>query len=307
MPSPAALLFDRSCTVTIGTVQIESIGRKSGLRTKFQVLRSLKPKEPNTCDLMIWNLSDEHRQAIDSYTTAIKSMSAAPGSKLGGIGAGSTVVPVKIEAGYAGNTSTIFLGNMRSAQTVRDDTDLITELNTGDGDEALILARSSYSFGSGANAYVVAQRLLIDMGCGVGNIATVEVILRGAPLFSGGYVLKGNSAGHLVDLATSCNLEVSVQGGVAQWVSMGQPLGGEAYQLSSDPNTGLVGSPTCDTKGICHAETLLLPGLTPGQSVVVDAKFVKGQFRVVSMVTQGDTFGGDWGHQLELARQGLAP
>jgi hypothetical protein len=303
VPDPFKL-FSRSCTITVGTVQIQNVGLTTGLDVWFKVKRTLQAKEPSTADLKIWNLSDATRAVIESYTqSGVASPAAAPGSKLGGLQA---IVPVKIEAGYVGNTSTLFLGEMRSAQTVADESDLVTELNTGDGDEAKLLARSSASFGAGANALIVAKKLLADMGCGVGNIATVSSILQAAPLFAGGYVLKGNCMSHLSDLALSCGLEVSIQGGVAQWTTLGQPLGGQAYNLNAD--TGLIGSPTVDTKGVLNATCQLLPGINPGDPIVLSAKYVKGTFRVTSIETTGGTWAGQpWEHSIEAKRVGLAP
>jgi hypothetical protein len=311
-----ALLFGRSCEVTVGSVLISNIGTQVGLDIWFNVKRTLKANTPATCDLKIWNLSDATRATIESYTQVGVSPATAPGTKTGGL---STIVPVKVVAGYVGNMSTIFLGELRSAQTVQDGPDFITELTSGDGDEATILARSSASFGTGANAYVVAKRCMTDMKVGDGNIATVKSILTGAPLFAGGYVLKGRSMSHLADIARSCGLEVSIQDGVTQWTTAGQPLGGQAYLLSSSTavpaaplqvaagtNTGLIGSPTVDTKGLLHAETLLLPGIVPGQPIVMQARFVNGAFRVTECEYKGDTHGNEWSIAIQAARFGVA-
>jgi hypothetical protein len=330
MALPTSLLFNRFAQITIGAntgyqtgasqsvsqqggVQITYIGGMTGLDLWFQIKRSLKPKEPSTCDLKIWNLADSTRQAINAFTnTGFQAGGAPPGSKTGGLS--TTIVPVKIVAGYVGNISTVFLGNMRSAQTVQDNTDLVTELNTGDSDESTILARSSRSFPPGANAYNVALSIIQnDMGCGIGNIASVQAILAASPLFKSGAIVKGNSMEHLSDIATACGLEVSVQGGATQWVTAGRPLGGQAYLLSSGDtatssvNTGLTGSPTVDTKGVLHAECLLLPGLAPGQPIQIDAKFVQGWFRILSLELKGDTKGTDWGFSIEAGRMQIGP
>ena len=305
MPQSAFALFNRFARITVGTVQITYTGQQTGLDVWFKAKRDLKSKKASTCDLKIWNLADATRQSIESYTNLGFQAGGGPvGSKTGGL-LNTAIVPVKIEAGYLGNISTIFLGEMRTAQTVQDGTDLITELNTGDSDEARILARSSRGFPPGANAYVVAQAIIQDMNIGQGNIATVQSILMNSPLFIQGGIVKGNSMDALVDIATSCGLEVSIQGGVTQWLTAGCPLGGEAYSLSSD--TGLVGSPTVDTKGLLHAETLLLPGLAPGQPIEVNAKFVQGWFRILSTECTGDTKGKDWGYSIEAGRMQLGP
>jgi hypothetical protein len=293
--SPFSLL-NRSCTVTVGTTRIANIGQQLGLDVWFSIRRSLRPKEPNTCDLRINGLKEDTRKAIEQASQPLPSAASAPGSK-------AKVVPVKIEAGYVDHTETIFLGEMRSAQTVTDGPDIVTELTTGDGDEAALLARSTSTFGPGANAYAVAQALIKDMGCGTGNLATVADVLRAAPLYSKGVSLKSNSLSRLVNLAAACGLEVSVQGGVTQWCSRGQPLKGEAYKLSSD--SGLVGSASVDTKGVLTFQMLMAPGIRPGAPVVLDSVYVKGLFRIISVETTGDTAGNDWYHVVEAKRYGL--
>jgi hypothetical protein len=302
---PSSLqLYSRACTINIGGIQIanNSIGLQTGLDVWFQVRTSLKPKKPNTCDLRVTNLTAATRQAIAQATNGAV---GAAGGKVTSSSA-TSVVGVSIQAGYVGGVSTIFLGEMRSATTTLDSngTDFILEMTTGGNDQAQILARSTASFGKGCNAYVVAQQLIADMGLsGGGNIATVQPILLAQKCYSGGIVLKGNSWEHLVDLAHSCGLEVSMQNGTIQWLSIGQPLAGQAYSLTS--STGLIGSPSVDNTGLLKCQTMLLPGLAPGQPVQISSKFVQtGLYRIISIETTGTTSGPEWGHQLELKSYG---
>ena len=297
--NPASIqLFSRSSVITVGTIQVSNIGQSIGLDAWFQVRRSLKANEPNTCDLRLYNLAPSTLSALAAATQTVPSPANAPGSPL-------TVVPVKIVAGYEGGTSTIFLGEMRSAQTITDGADNVTELTTGDGDFATILARSVASFPPGTNAYTVAVKMLADMNLGQGNLSTVAPIMRASNLYSGGVVLKSSSWDHLRDLCASCGLEVSIQGGVAQFMPLGTPLIGQAYLLSSD--TGLIGSPSVDTKNVLTCKTEMLPGIAPGVAIQLSSKYVKGTFRVTSVTTTGDTAGDDWCHEIEAKPQGWAP
>jgi hypothetical protein len=310
-------LFSRSSVVTVGSIEISNIGQQTGLDVWFQVRRSLKPGEPNSADLRIFNLSDDSRKAIEQSANGFvdksgnitgRFVSAASVANLTAEDFASLtpLIPVKIDAGYEqAGMSTIFLGEMRSAGVVGDGPDMIVELNAGDGDQAMVLARSTAAFGPGCNAYTVALHLLSDANMGEGNIDSVATILKNAPLYSKGVVLKGSSWDHLLDLCRSCGLEVSVQHGVAQFTSLGQPLPGHAYKLSSD--TGLIGSPSVDTKGVLSCQTLMLPGLAPGSPIEVDAKYVKGRFRIISIETTGETGGRDWYHRIEAKSIGRAP
>ena len=298
-PGGGIQLFNRSSTVTVGPVSISNIGQELGLDVWFNVKRSLRPKQPNTADIRLYNLADARRKAIEAAAQPFPASvgpPVKPGEPRG------TYTPVSIVAGYVGSTEEIFFGEMRTAQTVIDGPDTVLEMTTGDGDTATILSRISFSFGAGINAYVVAQKLCSSMGLGVGNIATVAAQLRSSPAYKSGVVLKGNPMHHLVDLAKSCGLEVSVHKGVAQWQVLGQPLGGQAYVISAD--TGMIGSPSVDTAGNLNFECLLIPGIKPGASVQMQATYVTGTYRIISVETTGDTSGNDWKHSVEARRPG---
>ena len=286
-------LFLRSSTVTVGTTQIQNIGLQQGLDVEFKVVRSLKPTDPNTGDLKIYGLSDDTQKQLENASQAYKP--AGPTTK---------VIPVRIDAGFVGSTSTIFLGEMRAAQTTKDGKETETELSTGDGDDALVIQRISQSFAPGASPVAVVQALLKQMGIGQGNLGVVSALLNASPMFTFGVNLKGNAAEQLTKICASAGLEFSLQNGQAQFLSLGQPLAGQAYLLS--PNTGLWGSPTVDTKGVLQCQCALLPGLGAGVPFQIESAYIKGLFRITTITTTGSTAGGDWSHQIEAKRYGLA-
>ena len=297
-PSPGTQLFQRSSVVTVGQTAITNIDQEVvGLDVWFEIKRSLRPKEPNTCDIKIYNLTDQTSNAISQYVPPVPS----PGTVGGQVPQG---VPVNIVAGYVGASSQIFLGLLRDAQTMTKGPDTWLEVSSGDADKAHAIARSNTNFGKGSSALVVATQLLTDLGLGNGNLATVRQQLL-QPLYSEGVTVKGSTVDLMVDLCASCGLEFTLQGGVPQFTPLGQPLGGQAYLLSS--SSGLINSPSVDSKGILHCETLMLAGLAPGMPIVMSSKNVTGPYRILSMVTKGDTAGEDWGHTLECARFGVAP
>lgn len=290
-------ILNRSSTITVGTTQIQNIGQQRGLDVEFEVKSTLKPKEPNTCDLKIWNLSEGTRKAIEQASQPLKGITAPPKGT-------AKVVPVQIVAGYLGHTSTIFLGEMRSAQTVTDGPNLVTELNTGDGDDALVLQRINVALPAGTTASKAIQALLGQMGCGLGNLmsSNVQGALAASSAFQGGAVLKGNAADRIANLCASVGLEFSLQGGQAQFLPLGQPLGGQAYKLS--PSTGLVGSPTVDTKGVLSCVAFILPGLVCGGPIDLDSENAQGLYRIVSITYKGATAGAEWYAQIEALRYG---
>jgi hypothetical protein len=299
--------FERSSTVTVGPQQVQNVGLQRGLRVVFEVKRTLKAKEPNTCDLKVWGLSDSTLATIAQASTKSTVVAAPPTGIPGVAGKPVKVIPVQIDAGYVGQTSTIFLGEMRSAQSVTDGPEIITELNTGDGDVALGLQRMNASFLAGTTPQQVVQALLAQAGIGSGNLAAALPIFARAQgtLFVRGVTLKTNPARALADICASVGLEFSIQNGAAQFLSLGQPLAGKALLIS--PTSGLIGTPTVDTVGICSFVSLILPGLNPGAPVQLDSKFVQGTFRILSVEYSGDTWGNEWYCKCEAASQGVAP
>lgn len=295
--APSFQAFNRSSTVTVGTTQVRNVGRQRGLDVEFTIKTSLKPNQPNTCDLKIWDLTADTRKALEQSSQTTKSIAAAPGST-------ARIVPVKIEAGFVGQTSTVFQGEMRSAQTAWDGDDCATELNTGDSDDAIILQRISKSVAGGSSATSVLKILLGQMGCGLGNLLSREVqgVLTSATLFQKGAMLKGNAADHVADICASVGLEFSIQGGAAQFLSLGQPLGGDAYELA--PGAGLIGSPSVDTKGILSFCSFILPGIRAGGPIVIDSENGHGLYRIIALEISGSTAGNDWYCKGEAQRYG---
>jgi hypothetical protein len=151
----------------------------------------------------------------------------------------------------------------------------------------------------GSSAYDAAVLLLNQCGAGTGNILSFKQELQNSAAYAHGVVYKGNPWGLLQSLAKARGLAVTMQNGVAQWQEIGSPLGGgqTAYVISSD--TGMIGAPSMDTKGTVSIETLLIPDLRPGSPISLQAKYLSGNYMIVSIETVGDTSGADWKHSIE--------
>ena len=299
--------FQRSATVTVGPVQITNIGDGTGLDFEFSIRKTLKAKSPNTADLKIYNLSIASLLQLGMAAQVSTVIQAPPTDAPTSGGKPVLVIPVQIDAGYVGHTSTIFLGEMRSAQSVTAGADIVTELNAGDGDVAIGLARISASFGKGTTPVDVVTALVTAAGIGIGNFSSVQPLFQNAPgpLFQNGLSLKGNPAKILDDICGSVGVEFSIVGGQAQFLPLGQPLAGQAYNLS--PSTGLVGTPTVDTAGIVTFTSFILPGLALGGPVNISSVFVNGLFRILTAEYTGSTFSNDWYFKGTAGSYGVAP
>ena len=274
---PGLRLLGQTWNGTVGTLQ------SSDIDISFSVKRTLH-SEPNTCDLKLYALSASHRAQI----TQNPSLS------------NTETVPIILAAGLGGATSTIFSGDLRAGWSAIDDIGIVTEISSGDGEQANATARMNTAFAPLTSTLNVMSEICSVLGLGQGNLTSMagQLTNTGKATYSAkGIVLKGNAVQILTDICASVGLEWSIQNGTIQFLPLGQPLQGQALLLSA--NSGLVGSPSVDSKGILHFETLLIPGLAPGQLVQMSSEFVTGGFRVVTVESEGDTLGAKWGHKCE--------
>jgi hypothetical protein len=305
----ATALVQRTCTVQIGipgspTSLLLKCGNGVGLDVSFKIQRgihvtagSLKP-QPNTCDLRIWGLTRNHRNALakSTVTTAV-----SPGTK-------APIVPCIITAGYAGGASSIlFSGELRAANFVTDGADkFVCELTTGDGDQALSQARLSLMIPPGSTMQQTFQQVLSAMGVLPGNMTAALALIAGQPtasqIFAKGAALKGSAAEIMADLCRSTGLSYSIQNGALSITQVNQPLPGQVLLISEQ--SGMIGNATVDTKGIVSVKTLMLPGITPGMKIAIQSINVQGGFKILSAEYTGNTSAGspDWSIAIEAQR-----
>lgn len=268
------LLYDRRAFVTVGTIEFSS------LDFAFRIEKSLKP-EPNTCELEIFNLSEDHVAELELL--APKTGKAA----IKGI-------PCKIEAGYKDSVSQLWLGDLRTVETIIDGPDWLTRLSSGDGEKAWQNARLHVSYGPKTPVETALRAIARALGVGEGNLGKVVSRLKiaGSALFPAGCVISGSCSRELLEIARSADLEVSIQDGALQFLDRGKALAGTAIRLA--PETGMIEVPTVDNEGILTVKTLMIPDLKPGALIVVEGRRVKGNFRARKCTWSGDTSGQDW-------------
>ncbi len=270
-------LFGRDWNVTIGDVDV------SDLACDFRVKKTLIA-QPNTAELVVRNLSTATRAKL---TTPRR-------------------IGVRIEAGYVGSISQIYLGEVRSVSPGSvDGPDTICELTSADSELAMQVGRLSVPVGAGAAPSTVLGAIVRALGVDAGNVSDVagRLAKEGRLVWRRDTVLVGNAARIATDVCRMCGCEWSIQDGAMQILDLSTPLKVHPYILSSD--SGLVGSPKVDQHGIVSASALMLPNLRPGMPVQFDAKFVKGTYRVIECNYQGSTWGdagAPWGIDIRCDR-----
>jgi hypothetical protein len=266
-------LFDRFVDVTVDTIRFQN------LDCQFHVKKTLKP-QPNTCELTIFNLSEEHIAQLENLRPKEKQATK-------GIGC-------RIEAGYLGHTSQLWLGDLRTCLTTEEGADFVTRLESGDGEKAWKNARLHVSYGPKVSLETALRAMVRELGLGEGNLSKIVARLKqsGSAVFPGGVTLSGSVARQLKAFAASADLEVSIQDGALQFLDRGAALSGTAVRIA--PETGMVGSPTVDNDGVLEVKSLMIPDIRCGGLVTIDARRVKGTYRVEEAEWDGDTSAENW-------------
>lgn len=275
-------LKDQYADVTVGDIHLK------GHRVAFSVEKTIK-KEPNTCDLAIWNLNPENRAKLEELRPKADDARG---------------IPVVIEAGYEGYFSQIWYGDLRTVESIYERPNWVTKLDSGDGGKAYQTARIGRSFGKKTPLRTALRAILDELGIGVGNLWKFEHALKqtgATSIFEHGKVMHGPARKHLDDFARSADLEWSIQDGTLQLVNRGKVLDAQAVRLSSE--TGLIGSPTVDNKGVLTAKCLMIADVRVGGLLVLDSKRIKGNYRIEKANWVGDTHSkSDWTITLEATR-----
>ena len=259
-------LFKRAWKVTLGAVEV------SALDIEFKVKKTSKP-EPNTCDLRVYNLNADSRAALQVLKK----------------------VHLRLDAGYDESLSQIYFGRVRTCQSTTEGPNVITDFSSADSEKQIRGARINASFPPKTAPGIALRALVKALGVGQGNVDSAVALLQSkgvASLYGSGVVLTGNVARQLTDFCRSAQVMWSVQDGKMEITDLGKPLEGKAFELSSD--TGLIGSPTIDSKGVVSATTLMLPDLRPNVQVSFKAKHLTGVFKVIQCEYSGQTNGADW-------------
>lgn len=255
----------------------------------FTAVKTAKP-EPNTCDLKLYNLSADERGALAGTPLVKVAAKKGPGKHQ------HKGIPVRITAGYEDADCVIWQGDLRTVQSTRSGPDWVTELGTGDGEQAYQRSRVNLSFGRGTPIATVFTRLATAVGLGVGNLPLYLARLALSPvvaqLTAHGIVLSGSASDLLTNLTHSVGLEWSIQDGVLQFSERGLPTVGQVVLVS--PLTGMVGDPTVDNEGVLTVQMLMIPNIVPASVIVVASATVNGNYRIEKATYEGDSSGQPW-------------
>ena len=266
------------------------------MRVQFEIEKHLG-REPNTCRVQVTNLAENTRAAVQ-----VKPLH------------------VRLEAGYAGQVQRLFTGDLRWAHSQRVDADWVTELELGDGERAFRHARVNRSYRAGVDVRTALAETAKSMGL---TLPAEAAGLRSlSEQFAAGLSLSGVAAEEMTALLAPFGLSWSVQDGRLQILTADGTRADQALLISQD--TGMIGSPEFgppdaaapstrestqppttarivrdSRKPVLTVRTLLKPTLIPGGKILVQARAVKGLFKVTTVRHQGDTHGEPFESEIE--------
>lgn len=267
-------LFDRSAVVTVDTIEFTSLDFSCHIKKSLKV-------EPNTCELTVYNLNEEHVAQLEQLRP--KEKQATKG------------IPAKIAAGYVDTGShQLWLGDLRTLLTTYDGPTTVTAINSGDGERAWKNAKLHVSFGPRTPTETALRAIARALGVGEGNLSKAARNLKqaGVTLFPAGKTFAGATWRQVIDFARSAGLDVSIQDGQLLLLDKGKALGGQAILVDADH--GMLGSPTVDNEGVVEVKMLLHPDFQVGGVMQIDSRRVKGAYRAEEAEYDLDRSGDDW-------------
>lgn len=260
----------------------------SGFRIVFNIDKT-NESDSNKSKISIYNISQESRNFFEQKDLI-----------------------VFLKAGYEGNISTIFFGDVLERSSDRSGPDIVTTIECGDQEQILKKANINLSLDKGATniqairAAATAMQLVIPPN----QLATIP-----ARKFSGGATYVGLAKELLDQEINTLGFTWSIQDGEIQVVGPNSDNGQTAVLVTQD--TGLIGFPTKTEDGL-KFRTLLNPEIRIGRACEVRSKQFQGVFGAKAgaaasnalsknggivvakkVIHSGDTYGGDFSTMVE--------
>jgi hypothetical protein len=223
-----------------------------------------------------------------------------------------------LKAGYEDLNDVIFTGDIKTvfsrmeseagavagaARITRKGTEMITEIEAGDGTQGLQSSAATISLPGGTPIEAVIKSAIETMpGIKIGILKGLE----GKSLAARGISFTGSPRLLLKMLGLTYNFSWSIQDGLLETLALESNIsdtvigdaGPKAYVISE--STGMIGMPELLYNGKIKARTLLNPRIKPGRSVNIRTTAPgTGFYKVLSVTFKGDFRGNDWYTDIE--------
>lgn len=233
--------FLRLAEVIVGTGS-KAVSIKD-LRITFEIQKSLIAY-PNKAVIRIYNLNETTRNQIKNEFTKIL-----------------------VNAGYQGDVSLIFSGDIKNVYHHIDGVDTITEIYAGDADSAWINSTVNFSSASSQSLIDTVIAIVNTMeGVTLGNLIGLDQ----GKISDKTVTFSGASRDALDQLASTYNFDWSIQNNIFETTVKGGALTPQSTATVISSTTGMVGSPTVTELG-ADVTVLLNPKLLPNRWILIKA------------------------------------
>lgn len=264
--------------VTFGTngLTINPPGDKGPqLKIAFSISKTIDG-EQNQGSITLYNLAESTRNAM-----------------------GKEFTDVTLDAGYTppsggSNVGRIFLGQIRDVTHSRQGSDIVTELQVAEGDEAYRKATVSKTVPKGSSVEDVANEIMTGFEAYEINKGEWKFPDDMPPL-SRPYSMFGGAAREFDRLGDSYGFYWSIQGDMLE-ICPGDGYHGGTAILNA--KTGLIDVPALTDNG-CNFKALLNPEVRPGRQVIIESSIIEmnsagGRYRVSECTFSGDNRDGEF-------------
>ncbi len=257
------------------------------MRVQFDIKKGVE-KQPNSCELTITNLNKGTRLSLSKNPLI-----------------------VWLEAGWEDNGGAKFLfgGDLRYGYSKQDGPDWSTVLQLADGGRAYQQARLSRSYKAGTATLTALRDAAKAMGLTLPRNVEADPALRRG--FENGASLHGDAQSQMTKLLNPYGYSWSIQSGRLVILKDEEVDTNRALIISAD--TGMIGSPEFGQPEKkkktpqLKIKTLLYPQVNPGTMLSVQAKEIRGIFRVEKVNHKGDSHGDDWTTEIDARAVNVKP
>lgn len=276
--SNTQVLFTRDWALTIGLPGQQG-KRYTGLRVVFDIDKT-GVGSSNKSKIEVYNLSTLSRQTYQQADAASL----------------KNVYQLQLQAGYAGNSRTIYLGDIRTAKNRRTTDGIVTTFECGSGEKLLTNSRLDRTYPPGTKFVTILQDLAHALEADIGSVLGIQ-----DQTYNSGVHINGAVRTSLDKLLSKQRLSWSIQDGRLQIYPIGHHNGATAVVVSNQtiPSrgvvvTGLIGVPS-QNQGVTQFVSLLNPSIMPGCPVQVYSETINGDFfRVNRAHFEGDSHAEKW-------------
>lgn len=287
-----ANFFKRRVSVRVlssdGGFEIDTLDPNRNIRVAFNINRRIEGSA-NVAKITFYNLNEDTRGRLQDQQT----------------------VDVVVSAGYEDIFGEIFRGNIYFGRNVKQQTDILTELEVGDAPLGVRTASVSRTFTKQDNLQNVIEFLANESGLGLGN---VKQALSGVSLnLKRGLTVDGKAYNILQDIAQRAGFETSIKDGNLQLLKPGETIVPDQFDVVElTAETGLLEAATFSDQAYSgvgrvapesrkiKARSLLNPRLIEGQDVILRSRFIEGNYKILEINHVGDTRGPDFYSDLTL-------